>query len=92
MSKTTKSFSVVGTLGGDVVLADTDSLTGAYKYAGRAPMNGSVQEKLQTAKSRTEAVLNASNLTGVKWIEPFSCDVEFSKRDDNGVLLDPTLK
>ena len=92
MNKTTKSFSVVGTLGGDVVLADTDSLTGACKYAGRAPISGSVQEKLQTAKSRTEAVLNAPNLTGVKWIEPFSCDVEFSKRDDNGVLLDPTLK
>ena len=34
----------------------------------------------------------ALKATGVKWIEPFSWDVEFSKRDDNGVLLDPTLK
>jgi serine/threonine protein kinase len=92
ISKSTKPFSVVGVSGGDVVLAETDSITGAFKYAGRAPMSGSLQEKLQNAKSRTEPVLNAPNLTGVKWIEPFSCDVEFSKRDDNGVLLDPTLK
>jgi serine/threonine protein kinase len=91
-SKTTKSFSVVGTSGGDVILADTDILSSAYKYAGRAPMSGSIQEKLQNAKSRTEPAFNTPNLTGVKWIEPFSCDVEFSKRDDDGVLLDPTLK
>jgi len=92
MNKTTKSFSVVGTLGGDVVLAETDILTGAYKYAGRAPIGGSVREKLQNAKSRMQPAFDAPNLTGVNWIEPFSCDVEFSKRDDNGVLLDPTLK
>jgi serine/threonine protein kinase len=92
MSKTTKSFSVVGTSGGDVILADTDILSSAYKYAGRAPMSGSIQEKLQNAKSRTEPAFNSPNLTGVTWIEPFSCDVEFSKRDDNGVVLDPAIK
>jgi hypothetical protein len=66
--------------------------TGSYKYAGRVASNASVQERIKQANRRTEPVLNAANLSGVTWIEPFSCDVEFSKLDDNGVLQDPVLK
>jgi serine/threonine protein kinase len=91
-SKTTRSFLVVGYSGAEVVLAETDRITGAYKYAGRVHANSSVQEKIRLAKSRSEPVIADSNLKGAKWIVPFSQDVEFSKRDDAGILLDPELK
>src|SRR5260370_36247435 len=41
-SKTTRTFSVVGTSGGEVVLADHSIIDGSYKYAGRALINAFV--------------------------------------------------
>lgn len=91
-SKTTRTFSVVGTSGGEVVLADHSILDGSYKYAGRALINASVREKVKEAQPRTEPTISGSNLTGVQWIDPFSWDVEYLKREDNGVLVEPLLK
>jgi len=88
----TKSFSVVGYSGSDAILADKDSLTNSYKYAGKVPFNAWVQEKIKQAIARTEPTFNAPTLKDVSWIEPFSCDVEFSRLDDGGVLQDPVLK
>ncbi len=91
-SKTTRTFSVVGTLGREAVLADHSIVDGSYKYAGRASLNPSAQEKVKQAKPRTDPIVSGSTLTGVTWFEPFTCEVEFSKRDDNGVLVEPVLK
>jgi serine/threonine protein kinase len=90
-TKSTRTFSVVGYIGSDVVLAHS-SIDGTYKYAGRTSVNGSIKEKLNQAKLRTEPVIAGSTLIGVKWIEPFSWEVEYSKFDDNGVLAEPVLK
>src|SRR5262249_23184433 len=91
-SKTTRTFFVVGALGDEAVLADHSIIDGSYKYAGRVSLSPSAREKTKQAKPRTEPVISGSSLTGVTWFEPFSCEVEFSKRDDNGVLIEPVLK
>jgi serine/threonine protein kinase len=91
-SKTTRLFFVVGYSDKEVVLAEMDKVTGSYKYVGRVSINPSVQDKISRAKPRSEPVVSNSNLKEVKWIEPFSHEVEFSKRDDAGVLLDPELQ
>lgn len=87
-----KSFSIVGYSGGEAILADKDFFSGSYKYAGRVSINAAVQEKVKQAKGRTAPVFDAPSFASVTWIEPFSCDVEFSKLDDNGVVQDPILK
>jgi len=91
-SKTTRTFSIVGTLGSEAVLADHSIIDGSYKYVGRAPLSASAQEKVKQAKPRSEPVISGSAMTGVTWFEPFTWEVEFSKRDDNGVLVEPVLK
>jgi serine/threonine protein kinase len=88
----TKSFSVVGYSGSEAILADKDIFTGSYKYAGRVPFDASIQEKIKEVKARTEPAFDAPSLASVTWIEPFSCEVEFSKLDDRGVVQDPVLK
>jgi serine/threonine protein kinase len=91
-SKAIRSFSVVGTSGNEVVLADQSIVDGSYKYAGRASMNDSIKEKVSQAKTRTEPVIAGTKLTGVQWIDPFPWDVEYLKREDSGVLVEPVLK
>jgi len=91
-SKATRSFSVVGTSGSDVVLADHSIIDGSYKYAGRASINASIKEKVSQAKTRSEPVIAGSNLTDIQWIDPFPWDVEYLKREDNGELVEPVLK
>jgi serine/threonine protein kinase len=91
-SKTTRTFCIVGTLGGEAVVAHHSIVDGSYKYAGRAPLTALAQEKVKQAKPRSEPVISGSTMTGVTWFEPFSWEIEFSKLDDNGVLIEPVLK
>jgi serine/threonine protein kinase len=88
----TATFSVVGILGEEAILADQDILTRAYKYVGRVQMNASTKEKATQARKRADSVLSSPSVKEARWIEPFSCEVEFLKREDDGVLVNPVLK
>jgi hypothetical protein len=90
-SKRTGTFSVVGISGNDVVLGES-RIDGSLHYVGKAPINGPIQEKVNQATKRTEPAIPGSKLTSVQWIDPFSWEVEFSRREDNGVLVEPVLK